>query len=133
MPISQKNRIKVDPLSNSDMVVSFTDNAITDVQQVDDIGEQLMALADAEKTGQRRIVLDFGGVADCDSSVFGKLRMFEQKLQARGDKLLVANMDIPVLKIFEMARLHTVFDCYPEMAANEALASHQKKMGRASA
>ena len=78
------------PIENVDgvLVVSFTDSKIVTEDQIQEVGEQLYALA--EDGGKKKILLNFGKVQYCSSTVLGKLVGFKKRVDAAKGKLKLA-------------------------------------------
>jgi anti-sigma B factor antagonist len=72
------------------------------------VGEHLLALVGGLKAG--RLELDFGNVTYLNSSALGLLLRLRKALQARGGRLTLCHLAPQVYGVFEVTKLHTLFD-----------------------
>lgn len=83
---------------------------------------------DAEASGRRKLIINFGKVDALASIVLAKLMMVNKKLQASGGSLLVSNISPRVREVFEITRLNEFFDFHP--TEEEALQAFAAAGGR---
>ncbi len=64
----------------------------------------------------KKIVLDVSGIQFVDSAGLGALLSCLRKAASGGGDLKICGLTKPVRSVFEIARLHRVFDIYPNQA-----------------
>ena len=62
---------------------------------------------------QAKVVLDLSGMRFVDSSGLGAFISCLRRLNAHGGDLKLASMSKPVRAVFELVRMHRVFDIFP--------------------
>lgn len=62
--------------------------------------------------GQRRVIFDMGGLRFVDSSGLGAILSCLRQLNATGGDLKLCGMLKPVRALFELVRMHRIFDIY---------------------
>jgi anti-anti-sigma factor len=77
----------------------------------DQIGKQLMALADAP--GTRFVTLDLGNVEYVTSTILGHLVALHKRLQGAGGRLTLTNVRPAVTDILRVTQLDQVLDLRP--------------------
>ncbi len=97
------------------LVVSFTDSKIVTEDQIQEVGEQLYELAD--DATKKKILLNFGKVQYCSSTVLGKLVGFKRRVDAAKGKLKLCCIHPDLLVPFKLTGLDKVFEIYPEEQA----------------
>jgi len=80
-PRSRLRRENVDGV----IVVSFTDTKIVAEDQIQEVGDELYALV--EDSTKKKILLNFGNVQYCSSTVLGKLVSLKRRVDAAKGKL----------------------------------------------
>jgi anti-anti-sigma factor len=76
------------------------------------VGEQLLALADRLKPG--RLLVDFGNVAYLTTTAVGLLLQLRKALYAWGGRLTLRHLHSRLYEVFEVTKLHTLFDIQSE-------------------
>lgn len=94
------------------IVVSFTDSKIVTEDQIQEVGEQLYALI--EDGSKKKILLNFGNVQYCSSTVLGKLVGFKRRVDGAKGKLKFCCIHPDLLVPFKLTGLDKVFEIYPE-------------------
>lgn len=89
-----------------------------DAHNADELKQELGSLFEAGKTG---VVVDLKEVRFIDSSGLGALVSGFKNASARQAELKLSGMQSQVKSMFELTRLHRVFDIYTTM--DDALAS----------
>lgn len=90
------------------IVVRFRPAEITDLDQIQNIGTDLMAAcAAAEHTG--KMLVDFSGVQFMSSAMMGKLVLLNKKAKASSVEMRFCNVSPNVLEVFKITRLNKVF------------------------
>jgi anti-sigma B factor antagonist len=97
------------------LVVSFTDSKIVTEDQIQEVGEQLYELVEAG--ANKKILLNFGKVQYCSSTVLGKLVGFKRRVDAAKGKLKLCCIHPDLLVPFKLTGLDKVFEIHPEEQA----------------
>jgi anti-sigma B factor antagonist len=97
------------------IVVSFTDTKLVTEDQILEVGEQLYEIA--ENAAKKKILLNFGNVQYCSSTVLGKLVAFKRKVDAVKGKLKLCCIHPDLLVPFKLTGLDKVFEIHPEEQA----------------
>ncbi len=109
--------------SNGDVqVVYFTDAQILDETKIQQLADDLMALADKCEHG--KMLLNFNDVKFMSSSVLGKLVRLNKKCKTDKIKLKMCNIVPEIFEVFKITRLNKVFDIHDNEGA--ALSAFQK-------
>jgi anti-anti-sigma factor len=78
------------------------------------VGEKLLALANTLKP--RRLLVDFGNVAFLTTTALSVLLRLRTALSGWGGRLTLRQVHPRVYEVFEVTRLHTLFDIQGEAA-----------------
>ncbi len=97
------------------IVVSFTDTKLVTEDQILELGEQLSEIA--EDAAKKKILLNFGNVQYCSSTVLGKLVAFKRKIDAVKGKLKLCCIHPDLLVPFKLTGLDRVFEIHAEEQA----------------
>jgi anti-sigma B factor antagonist len=97
--------IKIERVENIE-VVSFTVNKINALV-TDQIKEQVTKLFEQAGT---RLIIDLKGVEYIDSTGFGCLLSCYRESKNNYGMMKISNPEPPVIKLFEILHLHTVFE-----------------------
>jgi anti-sigma B factor antagonist len=95
-------------------VASFTDHYLLDAQKVQAIGDQLADLVD--RTGRRKLVLNFRNVQDISSLTLGMLVTLDKKIRAAGGKLVLCRVDPQIHEVMALTQLDKMFLIHDEEA-----------------
>jgi anti-anti-sigma factor len=94
-------------------LIRFTGSQVVlDEQNASLVGEQLLALAGRLKPG--RLLVDFGNVAYLTTTALGLLLRLRQALCAGGGHLTLCHLHPRLYEVFEVTKLHTLFDIQSE-------------------
>lgn len=93
-------------------VVSFTDTKIVTEDQIQEVGDELYALA--EDGTKKKILLNFGNVQYCSSTVLGKLVTLKRRIDAAKGKLKLCCIHPDLLVPFKLTGLDRVFEIHAE-------------------
>ena len=96
-------------------VVSFVDTKIVTEENIQEVGDQLYSLVEAE--GHKQILLNFGNVQYLSSAALGKLINLKKKVGAVKGKLKLCCIHPDLLEVFRITRLDQVFEIYAEEQA----------------
>ena len=112
--------------SNGDvLVVYFTDAQILDETKIQQLADDLNAVADKCEHG--KLLLNFSDVKFMSSSVLGKLVKLNKKCKADKTNLKMCNIAPEIYEVFKITRLNKVFDIQED--EESALAAFEKKKG----
>ena len=111
MSVVPRPRLRIDQVDGV-VVVSFTDSKITGEDQIQELGEQLYGLLD--DSSKKKILLNFGNVQYCSSTVLGKLVGFKRRLDAAKGKLKFCCIHPDLLVPFKLTGLDRVFEIHAE-------------------
>src|SRR6266478_5170990 len=89
-------------------VVGFVDRKILDEASIQELGQELFQLVEAEKRG--KIVLNFSKVDFLSSAALGKLITLDKKVKAHGGKLKLRNIRPEIYEVFAITKLNKLFD-----------------------
>lgn len=106
------------------LVVSFTDSKILDEARIQSIGAELIDAAE-RAAANKRLVVNFDGVAFMSSAMIGKLVLLNKKCKTDGIALKLCEIAGNVQEVFKIMRLNKVFDIYK--TEEKALKSFDKK------
>ncbi len=96
-------------------VVSFTDTKIVTEDQIQEVGDELYALV--EDGTKRKILLNFGNVQYCSSTVLGKLVSLKRRVDSRQGKAQVLLHPSRLMVPFKLTGLDKVFEIHAEEQA----------------
>ncbi len=96
-------------------VVSFTDTKIVAEDQIQEVGDELYALV--EGNAKKKILLNFGNVQYCSSTVLGKLVSLKRRVDAAKGKPKLCCIHPYLLVPFKLTGLDKVFEIHAEEQA----------------
>lgn len=99
--------------------VEFIDRNILDEANIQQIGEEIGAIVDAEPTP--KILISFSNVDHLSSAALGTLITINQKVKARQGQLRLANIDPQIHEVFVITKLNRLFQIHD--TSDQALAS----------
>lgn len=103
---------------NDVCVVRFRDQKIIEDINIQEWGQELFHLVDAEN--RQKILLNFAGVDFLSSAALGKLITLDKKVKARSGALKLCNIRPEIYEVFAITKLNRLFDIRDE--ESEALA-----------
>jgi anti-anti-sigma factor len=90
-------------------LICFTGSQVVlDEDSIALLGEQLLALAGRLRPA--RLLVDFGNVSYLTSTALGLLLRLRQELSGWGGRLTPRHLHPRLYEVFEVTRLHTLFD-----------------------
>ena len=89
-------------------VVNFIDRKILDEQNIQKIGEDLFSLVD--ELGRIKVLLNFSNVEYLSSAALGKFISLNKKVQSKGGKLVMCNINDDIYEVFEITKLNKLFN-----------------------
>lgn len=117
--------MKFEHYEEKDTLVVKLRTSNLDAREAPDFKRQLIALIDAEK--QPRVVVNIASLQFIDSSGLGSLLSVLRHLNSLKGDLKLANMTPPVQAIFELVRMHKLFEIYPsDTAAVESFSENSE-------
>lgn len=114
MSASSPQRLRVE-IVDGVLVVSFTDTKIVTEDQIQEVGEQLYELL--EDGGKKKILLNFGNVQYCSSTVLGKLVGLKRRVDSAKGKLKMCCIHPDLMVPFKLTGLDRVFEIFAEEQA----------------
>ena len=93
--------------SGSVTVVTFTDSKIIDEGEIQELGQELIALV--ERDNRQKIVLNFADVEFLSSAALGKLISFEKKARVSKAELILTNIRPEIYEVFAITKLTKLF------------------------
>jgi len=105
------------------LVVYFTDSSILDESTMQSLGRDLMACV--ERCEDQKLLLNFESVKYMSSAMLGKLVALNKKCKEGEVTLKMCNIDKDIMLVFQMTKLHKVFDIQPN--EEKAMKSFVKK------
>ena len=110
--------------SNGDVaVVYFTQARILDQPVIEQLGEELLALA--TKHQGCKLLLNFQDVRFMGSAAIGKLMLLKKQCKAEDVKLKLCNVSKDLMEAFKLMRLDKILDIYAD--ESRALAAFAKR------
>jgi anti-sigma B factor antagonist len=103
-----------------DVVVVSVDDGILDASNVKRFKQEWIPALES----RTRVVLDLGAVQFIDSSGLGAILSCYRQLRSSGGDLKLCGMTPPVRALFELVRMHRIFDTYATF--EEAVASFRQ-------
>ena len=88
-------------------IVDFLENKILDEANITEIGQQLIALAEA--ADRPKIVLDFSNVDHLSSAALGMLINVNNRVKQQNGQLRLANIKPAIMEVFEITKLNKLF------------------------
>jgi anti-sigma B factor antagonist len=99
--------------------VEFVDRNILDEANIQQIGEEIGALIDAEP--QPKIVISFSNVDHLSSAALGALITIHNRMKAKQGQLRLANIDPQIHEVFMITKLNKLFEIHE--TTDQAVAS----------
>jgi anti-sigma B factor antagonist len=100
-------------------VVKLAGPRITDQVYVTELGDELVAVAEAAAPPD--VLIDLNDVEFLSSSVLGKLIRLLKRIREKNGRLRLCSIRPSILEVFEITQLHKVFEIYPD--ADEAISA----------
>jgi len=101
-------------------VVDFIESKILDEANINEIGQQLIALVEAKD--RPKILLDFSRVDHLSSAALGMLINVNNRVKVQSGQLRLTNIRPQIMEVFEITKLNKLFKIMPTRA--EALVSY---------
>ncbi|QEG20868.1 STAS domain-containing protein [Mariniblastus fucicola] len=101
-------------------VVKFRDKKVMDPSRIEQMGRELLDLADDEEN--ERLLINFDNVSFFSSAAINKLIVLEKQVRAKGGKLRLCNLRPEVRDLFSYTSLDQMFQIDQEQVESiEAL------------
>ena len=101
--------------------VEFVDRNILDEANIQQIGDEITALIEAEDTP--RLVISFSNVDHLSSAALGTLITIHNKMKAKNGHLRLANIDPQIYEVFVITKLNKLFEIHED--SEQAISSLQ--------
>lgn len=108
MPTSE-SRLKVKRDSGV-IEVMFRDRNILDEANIQQIGEEIKALIEAEP--KPRLLINFSDVDHLSSAALGTLITVNSRIKAMGGQLRLSNIDPQIYQVFVITKLNKLFEIH---------------------
>ena len=99
--------------------IEFVDRNILDEANIQQIGEEISQIIDAEASP--RILISFDNVDHLSSAALGTLITINNKIRAKDGQLRLANIDQQIYEVFVITKLNKLFQIHD--ATEQAMAS----------
>jgi len=90
--------------------VEFVDRNILDEANIQQIGEEITTLIDAENIP--KLVISFSNVDHLSSAALGTLITIHNRMKAKKGQLRLANIDPQIYEVFVITKLNKLFDIH---------------------
>ena len=97
---------------NGIIVVSFVDSKIVTEDQVQELSDELHAFL--EDGAKRKILINFGRVQHCSSTVLGKLLALKRRIDSGKGKLKLCCIHPELMAPFKLTGLNSIFEIYSD-------------------
>lgn len=94
--------------------VEFVDRNILDEANIQAIGDEIAALVEAEP--KPKILISFQNVEHLSSAALGQLITINNKIRQRSGQLRLANIDPQIKEVFQITKLHKLFQIHDSVA-----------------
>jgi anti-sigma B factor antagonist len=94
------------------LIVQFTSQKILADTVIEQIGRELIALADQ---ANGKMLLDFQSVSFMSSSMIGKTVVLNKRCKANKTEIKLCNVSPTIMEVFEITRLNKVFNIYDSL------------------
>ncbi|MCA9143513.1 MAG: STAS domain-containing protein [Planctomycetaceae bacterium] len=88
-------------------VVRFVDRRILDASNIEELGDELFALVEADHL--KNLLLNFTGVEFLSSAALNKLIILDKKVKSSGGKLVLCDLRQEIKEVFAITRLDQLF------------------------
>lgn len=88
-------------------IIKFKDEKMTDPARIEQLGLELLALADGES--QPNLEINFDNVRFFSSAAMNKLIVLEKRIRSRGGSLRLSNLRPEVRDLFGYTKLDSIF------------------------
>jgi anti-sigma B factor antagonist len=99
--------------------IEFVDRNILDEANIQQIGEEISRLIDAQH--QPKVLICFDNVDHLSSAALGTLITINNKIRSKDGQLRLANIDQQIYEVFVITKLNKLFQIYD--TTEQALAS----------
>ena len=89
-------------------VVKFVDEKVMDPGRIEQLGQELMSLAESDD--KKQLLINFDNVKFFSSAAINKLIVLEKRMRAQGGKLRLSNLRPEVRDLFSFTNLDSLFD-----------------------
>ncbi len=96
--------------TNGVNVIEFNDRKILDELSINELGDQLKEVADAERAV--RILLNFQNVEHLSSAALGMLITLDKRVKEQKGQLKLSNINPQIYEVFKITRLNKLFQIH---------------------
>ena len=89
-------------------VVKFVDEKVMDPSRIEQLGQELMSLAESDD--KKKLLINFDNVKFFSSAAINKLIVLEKRMRAQGGKLRLSNLRPEVRDLFSFTNVDSLFD-----------------------
>ncbi|MCB9845379.1 MAG: STAS domain-containing protein [Phycisphaeraceae bacterium] len=101
--------------------VEFIDRNILDEANIQQIGEEISQIIDAETNP--RLLISFANVDHLSSAALGTLITINNRIKAKSGQLRLSDIDPQIYEVFVITRLNKIFNIHED--ESQAIASFQ--------
>jgi anti-sigma B factor antagonist len=94
-------------------IVEFVDRNILDEANIQQIGEEIGALIDADPAP--RLVISFSNVDHLSSAALGALITIHNRMKTKSGQLRLANIDPQIYEVFVITKLNKLFEIHENL------------------
>lgn len=106
-PMASHHRLDVSEVGGVS-VVRFVDRRILDASNIEELGDELFALVEADHL--KSLLLNFTGVEFLSSAALNKLIILDKKVKSSGGKLVLCDLRQEIKEVFAITRLDQLFN-----------------------
>jgi len=107
---SADSRLRIKDEAKGVKQVEFIDRNILDEGNIQQIGDEIVSLIEAEQTP--KILISFANVDHLSSAALGTLITINSKIKAKDGQLRLANIDPQIYEVFVITKLNRLFDIH---------------------
>jgi anti-anti-sigma factor len=111
VPQQSRDGLEVEQIGEV-MVATFRERQLLDEDKMQTIGTQLHSLG--EEAGHRPLVLNFAAVERLSTEMVGKLLALQRKVQEKGGRLALCQINPQVYQVFKILRLPQVLTIFAD-------------------
>ncbi|MBL8763567.1 MAG: STAS domain-containing protein [Phycisphaerae bacterium] len=104
------SRLKVSKRDGGVIQVEFIDRNILDEANIQQIGEEIGSLVEAE--GKPRLLISFANVDHLSSAALGTLITVNNKVRNKTGQLRLCNIDPQIYQVFVITKLNKLFEIH---------------------
>lgn len=106
---SDDSRLRIERVDGI-VKVSFVDRNILDDANIQQIGDEITSIIENEDAP--KLLISFANVDHLSSAALGTLITIHNRLKEEGGQLRLSDIDPQIYEVFEITRLHKLFDIH---------------------